>query len=111
MKKLEIVEELALYMHNKSINESEIIEKLKDIDDSEEVDRDGRTLLINACFYNRIEIVKFLVSQKANVNSKDKIGNTPLFWFLSFFCLGFSSAFEVSSTTPPTKRVGESSTK
>ena len=78
MKKSEIVEELALYMHNKSINESEIIEKLKDIDDSEEVDRDGRTLLINACFYNRIEIVKFLVSQKANVNSKDKIGNTPL---------------------------------
>lgn len=78
MKRSKLVEEFVLYMHNKAISESEIIEKMKVLDDLEQVDRDGRTLLINACFYNRINIVKFLISEKANINAKDKLGYTPL---------------------------------
>lgn len=56
----------------------DLSEMILEMDDLERRDRDGRTLLINASFYNRVDIVKLLIKRGANVNAKDSTGNTPL---------------------------------
>ncbi len=40
-----------------------ITEKLEQIQNYEQTDRDGRTLLINAAFYNRINAIKYLLKK------------------------------------------------
>lgn len=77
MKKEEkIVENLTTSMRNEqSLDLTKIIERLTSL---ELRDRDGRTLLINASFYNRLDIVEWLIYHGAEVNASDKTGNTSL---------------------------------
>ena len=76
MKNKNIVEFLSVEMQ---IDYSEdFLDKIKQLDDLEKRDRDGRTLLINAAIYNRLDVVKYLVQKGADINTCDSIGNTPL---------------------------------
>lgn len=59
-------------------NYSDIRGKLSLLNDLEQTDRDGRTLLINAAYYNRDDVVQWLVQQGANINAQDHFGNSPL---------------------------------
>lgn len=60
------------------IQDSCLITEIKLINDLEECDRDGRTLLISAALYERSGIVLYLISQGASVNARDKKGFTAL---------------------------------
>ncbi|MCA5005237.1 ankyrin repeat domain-containing protein [Sphingobacterium bovistauri] len=44
----------------------------------EALDRDGRTLLLNATFYNNLELVQFAMENGANINHQDNIGFSAL---------------------------------
>ena len=87
MKKNKIVEEIALLMQcaakyvleeKKIVSEATIISRLSSVKDIESADRDGRTLLINAAFYERTQVVAHLLRLGANVNAKDRNGFTAL---------------------------------
>lgn len=87
MKKLSAIEEIALDMHSTEelmpekkyvVDDNTIMNKLQHIQNLEQTDRDGRTLLINAAFYNRISVMEYLIRKKVNVNAKDKKGYTAL---------------------------------
>ena len=43
-------------------------------------DKDGNTLLYNACSNDNTKLAKFLIEQGADVNIKDEEGDTPLYW-------------------------------
>ncbi len=87
MKKLTFIEEIAVDMLRNGkdvpaqeyvISDTVIIEKIKCVNDIEQADRDGRTLLINAAFYGREPAVKYLLEKHANVNAQDREGYTAL---------------------------------
>lgn len=42
------------------------------------LDRDGRTLLLNAASYNNLELVQFAIENGANINHQDSIGFSAL---------------------------------
>ena len=52
--------------------------KLEQLEDLEQTDRDGRTLLINAALYDRKSAIEYLLKRNANVNAQDKGGYTAL---------------------------------
>lgn len=60
------------------ITDDAIIAQIQQIEDLEQRERDGRTLLINAAFYCRSRIVEYLINKNVDINAKDKIGYTPL---------------------------------
>ena len=72
------VEEIAKKMHMGSNSEGVIIKEIEQMKNLEQVDRDGRTLLINAAFYNCPSVVDFLIQSRVNINAKDKMGFTAL---------------------------------
>ena len=87
MKKNNIIENISLQMMCTSkyaVSEKEIVpddiimSSILLIQDIEATDRDGRTLLVNATFYERKQIVEFLLKLGANVNAKDRNGFTSL---------------------------------
>ncbi len=64
-----------------------IIAKLSNIEELEQTDRDGRTLLINAAFCGRERCVIYLVNRGADVNAKDRDGFTALHAAVQENCL------------------------
>ena len=58
--------------------EEQIIEKIKSLSNLEQTDREGRTLLINAAFYSRLKVLKYLISEGANINAMDTQSFTAL---------------------------------
>ena len=87
MKKKNIIEEIAFKMwcSEKSMPQKQhivsddiIINQIKTVNNLEQTDRDGRTLLINAVNYERISIVEYLLEKKVNINVADKMGFTAL---------------------------------
>lgn len=60
------------------VSEANIISRIENIGDLEQTDRDGRTLLINAAFYARKNVVKYLLDRGADVSAKDNSGFTAL---------------------------------
>lgn len=87
MKKNNIIEEIALDMGRSEklmpdkcyvVSDDIILKKLEQVEDIEQTDRDGRTLLINAACYERKSAVEYLIKRKANVNARDNIGFTAL---------------------------------
>lgn len=63
---------------NDVVPDGQIISVLRKFDNLDQTDRDGRTLLMNAACYGRVEIVKYLINHGANVNAKDNAGLTAL---------------------------------
>ena len=87
MKKKNIIDQISLKMglNEKNlpdkkdvITDDAIIAQIQQIEDLEQRDRDGRTLLINAAFYCRPKVVEYLIKKQADINAKDKNGYTPL---------------------------------
>lgn len=60
------------------VSDDKIIAQIKDVEDLELKDRDGRTLLLNAVCYKREKVVKYLIDRKASVNNADNQGFYPL---------------------------------
>jgi len=60
------------------VSEKDIISNIKKIDNLERKDRDGRTLLLNAAFYGRHKVIKYLIEKGADINTKDNNGYTCL---------------------------------
>lgn len=75
-----IIEEISLDMLSslRNVPDSVIIEKIQSIDDLEQRDRTGMTLLMLAVCYKKKEIINFLLSNKVNINAKNDIGATAL---------------------------------
>lgn len=87
LKRNNIIENISIKMMSTSkyvLSEKEIVpddmimNSILSVQDIEGTDRDGRTLLINAAFYERKQIVEFLLKRGANVNAKDRNGFTAL---------------------------------
>lgn len=85
--KSNIIEKIALDMMSTQeftldkkdvISDEVIISNIMALTDLEETDRDGRTLLLNAAFYNRQKVIEYLLSRGADIHTKDKMGNTVL---------------------------------
>jgi len=76
--KLSQIEQIAQKMLANCYSEDNIIEDIKAIKNLEQVDRDGRTLLINAAFYNCPHVIEYLIEHKVKLNAKDKVGYTAL---------------------------------
>ena len=55
-----------------------LIKKIDALDDLEQTDREGRTLLAYAAFYGRLDLLEYLVSRGANINAADRNGYTAL---------------------------------
>lgn len=60
------------------VSDDEIITEIKKIDSLEYIDRDGRTLLINAAFYGRERVIEYLIKQGADIHAIDKEGLSAL---------------------------------
>ena len=60
------------------VSDEDIISQIKLLRNIEETDKDGRTLMMYAVIYERIEIVSYFLRQGVSVNVKDKNGFTPL---------------------------------
>lgn len=79
-----IIEKIALSMMNEldatyDVPDIEIINSIMlFVKDLEQVDRDGRTLLVNAACYGRKNVLEFLINKGANVNASDKMGFTAM---------------------------------
>lgn len=69
---------LTIYGHELKVLDIDIINQIIMINDIEQTDRDGRTLIISASFYGRLDLVKYLLDRKVNVNATDKMGFTAL---------------------------------
>ena len=87
MKKTNIIEEITLDMKSTEklmpsveyvITDEEILRSIAAIDDIEQTDRYGRTLLINAAACERINVIQYLLSRNADINASDKNGFTAL---------------------------------
>ena len=59
-------------------SDAQIIERINLLPDKKCIDRDGRTLLINAASYERLAVLKFLIEKGANINAVDNYGYTAL---------------------------------
>ena len=44
------------------------------------VDRDGRTALSLAAYFNRTDVIRLLLQKGADVNKRDRFGSTPVHW-------------------------------
>lgn len=70
------IEEISLEMAY--TEENTLIKKMDELDNLEQTDREGRTLLAYAAFYGRLDLLKYLVSRGANINAADRNGYTPI---------------------------------
>ena len=61
-----------------AVSEASIISKLNEIDNLEQKDKNGRTLLVNAVCYERKNVVKYLLSKNVDVNVHVDRGFTAL---------------------------------
>lgn len=96
-------------------SDEEVLKALNSICDVNINDSSGRTLLIEASYYNRIEIVRCLIEKGANINAQDKNGYTALhiaaeknFWELGKVLLdngADANAVDFSGNTPLSKAV------
>ena len=84
---MELVEKIAMLMmanKERAMDESEIVPEavilkiLSAVENLEAVDRDGRTLLINAAFYGREASLCYLLERGANIHAADQNGFTAL---------------------------------
>lgn len=84
---MELVEKIAMLMmanSERSMDESEVVPEvvilkiLSTLENLEAVDRDGRTLLINAAFYGREASLRYLLERGANIYAADHNGFTAL---------------------------------
>ena len=75
-KKNTIVDDI--YFMMRGINSDMLLSTLEQLTDLEKTDRDGRTVLINAAFCGRMDVVQWLISRGANVNASDRNGFTAL---------------------------------
>ena len=87
MKKNKMIEDIAMKLHSSEklmpfpedvVSDDEILKDIEVVEDLEQVDRDGRTLLINAAAYERVAIVRYLLERGANVAAQDKMGFSAL---------------------------------
>lgn len=60
------------------VSDTDIISRIQGIDDLEQKDRDGRTLLINAACYGRADVVNYLLRRGSDVCAKDNLGFSVL---------------------------------
>ncbi|MFC2720545.1 MAG: ankyrin repeat domain-containing protein, partial [Bacteroidota bacterium] len=58
--------------------ENEVLKDFLSKNGIETTDPEGRTALINAAFYNNIDLLEWLINQEADINAKDYIGYTAL---------------------------------
>lgn len=86
-RKKNIIDDMSLLMletttlkdnNQKNSNDSHLINYINNTDNIDLKGRDGRTLLIHACTYNRISIVQLLIDKKSNINIQDDGGYTAL---------------------------------
>lgn len=79
-KKKNIIDNISLLMMDTSDLENDncIMEYIEDIQDVDMRGRDGRTLLIHACTYNRRLIAHRLIERKAELNMQDDMGYSAL---------------------------------
>lgn len=75
-KKKTIVDDI--YFMMRGVNEDALYATLNLLSDPELTDRDGRTVLINAAFCGRIDVVHLMLSRGANINAADSNGFTAL---------------------------------
>lgn len=78
-----IIDEVALKMLSTTngvfdILDEELIEQIKMVEDINAVGRNGRTLLIHAALYNRIDVASYLLENGADILIKDANGFTAL---------------------------------
>ena len=58
--------------------ENEVLKDFLSKNGIETIDSEGRTALINAAFYNNIDLLEWLINQGADIDAKDYIGYTAL---------------------------------
>ena len=84
---MELVEKITMLMMANSerameksevVPEAVILKILSALENLEIVDRDGRTLLINAAFYGRESSLRYLLEHGANIHAADQNGFTAL---------------------------------
>ena len=78
-RKENIIDRISLRMMNSEIPDAAIIAQISEnVRDLETGDRQGRTLLIDAAFYNRQSVMEWLLAHGANINAQDEIGFSAL---------------------------------
>lgn len=75
-KKKTIVDDI--YFMMRDVNEEALFSVLNQLTDVELTDRDGRTVLINAAFCGRTDIIELMLARGANINTADSNGFTAL---------------------------------
>lgn len=60
------------------VSDQEIISGIKKLHNLEEKDFDGRTLLINAACYGRVNVVRYLLDKGCSIEVQDSAGFTAL---------------------------------
>lgn len=79
-RKKNIIDEISFLMMDAGNLGSDtfILERLNDIPNIDLRGRDGRTLLIHACAYNKKAIVQHLIDKSADLNLQDDMGYSAL---------------------------------
>lgn len=79
-RKKNIIDEISFLMMDTgdSGNDNSIMKHINDIPDIDLKGRDGRTLLIHACAYNKKTIVQHLIDKSADLNLQDDMGYSAL---------------------------------
>ena len=95
MKKKNIIDEISLKMMpgmdvQFNVSDQELLKLIKTVPDVNMPGRDGRTLLIHAALYNRIEILKWLLGHGGNIDAQDYEGLTAL------HCAAASKHYEIA---------------
>lgn len=75
-KKRNIVEDIFFMMRD--VNPDALWPTLESLSDINLTDRDGRTVLINAAFCGRVDVVRFSLDKGADINAADSNGFTAL---------------------------------